>query len=275
MTRIGTLATLLVTLGLAMESSASPLDDFQSDTRRSEGIMAYRVVADTSVHRAMAAPFPPEREVVSAAVEGDLRERWLAALAEGFEPGGDCTPMCLGCEDRLRYRLQFPPLRDSFLVAILWDDHRVVLVRDAKIVGHRTLTARDTAWAALLQATFPSDTPTQMLRASDPGPRPDVPAPGEFVWVEELPEVTRRVQPHYPPRALMRGESGLVMVQALVGPKGRVIEARVTTPRSDFDEPAKVAVEGWRFKPARCGGTPISVWVMVPVRFTFQIPGKR
>jgi TonB family protein len=275
MTRVTALVLLAAALAAPAWVAASPLEDFGVDLRRSEGIMVYRVVADSSVHRPELQFFATDREVASAAVEGDLRERWLALLSSGFEPGGDCAPVCLQCDERVRYRLQFPPLADSFLVAVLWDDHRALLVRGGRMIGHRTLTAVDTAWATLLRATFPDDHLTQMLRATDPGPRPTNWGPNEVVFVDELPEVLRRVEPHYPPRPLMRGESGLVMVQALVGPKGRILDIRIKSPPSDFDEPARVAVEGWRFKPARCGGTAIPVWVAIPIRFTFNVPGSR
>jgi TonB family protein len=265
------IATLLCAAGAA----AGPLEDFQLEMRRSEGIMAYRVVADTVRLKPHMGFFDSDREVASAAVEGDLRERWMALLSSGFEEGTDCATVCVNCEDRVRYRFQFPPLSDSLLVSLMWDDHRAYYFRNGIVVAHRTLTASDTAWAALLHETFPSDTLTQMLSATDPRPPSTRLDPRDTRMVGELPEIIRKVEPHYPPSALMRGEGGTVLLQALVGPKGRVLETRIVTPASVFDESARVAVEGWRFRPARCGGDPVTVWVLIPIRFTFQNPGAR
>jgi len=93
------------------------------------------------------------------------------------------------------------------------------------------------------------------------GRRPEF---GEYVYVDELPEAVTKVVPTYPTD---RKLEGTVVVQALVLEDGSVGDVRVVSSVPMLDEAAIAAVRQWRFKPARAGGTPVAVWVAVPVRF--------
>jgi TonB family protein len=95
----------------------------------------------------------------------------------------------------------------------------------------------------------------------------DLPRFGEYVYVEELPEVESRVAPGYPEIARRAGVEGTVLIQALVGRDGLVKDARVTKSIPMLDSAAIEAVRRWRFSPARARGEPVAVWVAVPVRF--------
>jgi TonB family protein len=96
------------------------------------------------------------------------------------------------------------------------------------------------------------------------------PAFGEYVYVEELPEVVNRVAPVFPQEARERRVDGTVQVQALVGEDGRVKEVRVTKSIPELDAAALAAVRQWIFKPALSKGKPVAVWVAVPVRFSLN-----
>ena len=93
---------------------------------------------------------------------------------------------------------------------------------------------------------------------------------GEFVYVEELPEVLDKTSPRYPKAAREAGIEGTVIVQALVGRDGLVKDVRVTKPIPGLSESAIDAVRKWRFKPAKSKGASIAVWVAVPVKFTLR-----
>jgi len=93
---------------------------------------------------------------------------------------------------------------------------------------------------------------------------------GEYVYVEELPEVISKVEPTYPDDARQAGVEGMVMVQALVGKDGFVKDARAIQSIPMLDEAAVDAVRQWVFKPARSKGQPVAVWVAVPVRFNLH-----
>jgi protein TonB len=99
---------------------------------------------------------------------------------------------------------------------------------------------------------------------------PDRPAFGEYVVVEELPEVLNTVPPAYPAEAREARAEGTVQLQALVLKDGSVGDVRVTQSVPLLDAAAMACVRQWRFKPALSKGAPVAVWVAVPVRFTLH-----
>ena len=101
-------------------------------------------------------------------------------------------------------------------------------------------------------------------------PSDELPAFGEFVYVEELPEAITRVPPDYPEIARASGTEGTVMVQALVGKDGKVKDVRVVKSVPVLDDAAVKAVKQWVFKPALSNNKPVAVWVAVPVRFSLH-----
>ncbi len=130
------------------------------------------------------------------------------------------------------------------------------------------------------EATIPS---VEEMRAAEPGvgtggtgivveppaaaePLPD---PNVYVYVEELPVATRRVEPEYPDLAREAGVSGTVLTRVLVGRDGRVLDVRVDERHSIpmLDEAAVAAARRWVFTPAYANGKPVAVWVAVPFAF--------
>lgn len=87
--------------------------------------------------------------------------------------------------------------------------------------------------------------------------------------VDELPEAITKVAPELPEKARAAGVAGVVMVAAHVREDGAVDSTRVVRPIPLLDDAARACVQQWRFKPALRKGTPIAVWVTVPVRFMF------
>jgi TonB family protein len=100
------------------------------------------------------------------------------------------------------------------------------------------------------------------VRPAPPGA--EVPAYGEFVHVDELPEAITKVAPVYPAN---RAE-GTVMVQALVGKDGRVLDTKIVKSVPGLDEAAAASVRQWTFKPALANSKPVAVWVVIPIKFT-------
>ncbi|MBI1799125.1 MAG: energy transducer TonB [Candidatus Eisenbacteria bacterium] len=98
----------------------------------------------------------------------------------------------------------------------------------------------------------------------------DLPKFGEYVYVEELPELITKVNPVYPEMAREANVDGTVQVQALVGKDGRVKDVKVIKSIPMLNEAAISAVRQWVFKPALANNKPVAVWVGVPVRFTLH-----
>jgi protein TonB len=48
------------------------------------------------------------------------------------------------------------------------------------------------------------------------------------------------------------------------------VQVERSTGHTDLDESAMEAVRRWRFDPARRDGTPVAVWVLIPVEFKLQ-----
>jgi len=101
-------------------------------------------------------------------------------------------------------------------------------------------------------------------------PSDELPAYGEYVYVEEMPEAIKKVQPEYPDLARQANMEGTVIIQALVGKDGKVRETKVVKSVSVLDDAAVQAVKQWVFKPALSNNKPVAVWVAVPVRFTLH-----
>jgi len=106
---------------------------------------------------------------------------------------------------------------------------------------------------------------------------PPAPPPVKAV-VKKAPEIDpkfkRRFQPEYPPTSRRLGEEGSVVLQVLVGPDGKVQDAKVQTSsgKARLDEAAlKHALRAWRFTPGTEDGKPVTTWHSVKV--TFKIEG--
>jgi periplasmic protein TonB len=114
-----------------------------------------------------------------------------------------------------------------------------------------------------------SNTGDQNIQVAPPA-EDALPGLGEYVYVEELPELITKVQPAYPDIAREANVDGTVQVQALVGKDGKVKDVRVMKSIPMLDASAVAAVKQWIFKPALANNKPVAVWVGVPVRFSLH-----
>lgn len=69
------------------------------------------------------------------------------------------------------------------------------------------------------------------------------------------PELTRKIAPQYPIRAMDRGLEGWVEINFQIGADGTVSNAKVTAsmPEDTFDKAALAAVSKWQYAPAETG----------------------
>ena len=128
-----------------------------------------------------------------------------------------------------------------------------------------------------IQASSKSDTSRAQVVLLDVPPDPadctgggPIPIPGEFVYVQELPEALVKVAPNYPDSARQAGVEGTVVVQALVCTSGMIFDTRVVTSIPMLDGATVDAVRQWLFKPAQTFHQPVAVWVTIPIRFSLH-----
>jgi TonB family protein len=75
------------------------------------------------------------------------------------------------------------------------------------------------------------------------------------------------VQPIYPKMAALRGDSGVVTVEATVNEQGKVVAARAVDGPTSLRTAAAEAVSAWKYQPATLNGKPIVVHVTVKLMF--------
>lgn len=116
----------------------------------------------------------------------------------------------------------------------------------------------------------PSDADLRALEATE-GPLPRV---GDFVEADVQPtydenDLVRSLK--YPEVARRNGVEGNVVVRALVNRDGRVVLTVVDKSADPvLDECAVNAVRQVRFTPARQKGTPVAIWIQIPITFSLQ-----
>lgn len=96
-----------------------------------------------------------------------------------------------------------------------------------------------------------------------------LPAPDEFIPVEELPQMIHQEKPEYPRLARQAGITGIVWVKALVNKEGNVLRAQVgkSSGTASLDEAAVETAYKNKFRPGIQNGRPVNCWVTYRVNF--------
>jgi TonB family protein len=119
------------------------------------------------------------------------------------------------------------------------------------------------------------------LLAQDPSPAPSPAPPAASPAADAVrvagkdvpwPKRTKSVTPAYPAQAQAMGQRGIVIVQLLVGPDGKVVSAEVVRSVPPFDEAALVAVRQWEYDVTRVDGQPVPVQLTIPITFALRLP---
>ena len=109
---------------------------------------------------------------------------------------------------------------------------------------------------------------TANFDAPPPPPRPTGPVPVSSLL--KAPVKIRDVSPVYSPLAIASHVEGVVVIEAVIGPTGNIVEARVLRSKPLLDEAALAAVRQWRYTPTLLGGVPTSVILTVTVTFSLK-----
>ncbi len=142
-----------------------------------------------------------------------------------------------------------------------------VPVPDAQAPPEQTIQSQE----EIAQATPSTETTGgDQIQVAPPSDADALPKFGEYVYVEELPEVITKAPIEYPDIARSASVEGTVTVQALVGKDGKVKETKITKSVPMLDQAAENAVKQYVFKPALSNNKPVAVWVAVPVRFSLH-----
>jgi protein TonB len=114
------------------------------------------------------------------------------------------------------------------------------------------------------------------LPLAPPPPPPPPPPPGWGVGAVRVggavhvPQKIKHVGPVYPPIAQSARVQGVVIVEALVGPDGRVEDVRVLRSIPLLDQAAIDAVRQWEFQPTLLNGSPVAILMTATVQFTLS-----
>ncbi len=95
-----------------------------------------------------------------------------------------------------------------------------------------------------------------------------------FVPCEIMPSFVKQKKPRYPDVARRAGIEGRVIVSVLISENGRPMKAqvvkRIPSDQTVFDKSAIECVMNSSYSPGIQNGTPVKVWLTVPIRFELQ-----
>jgi protein TonB len=93
---------------------------------------------------------------------------------------------------------------------------------------------------------------------------------GIRVGAGAVPTRVKNVAPIYPELARASQVQGVVVLEARIGPDGRVTNARVLRSVPLLDQAAIEALSQWEYQPTLLNGSPVPVLITVTINFTLQ-----
>jgi periplasmic protein TonB len=105
-----------------------------------------------------------------------------------------------------------------------------------------------------------------MLRAESAFSSEEVSSSAAIAELDTPPKPVKQNPPNIPPE--LHGLKASVQVGFIIDEKGRVTKARVVqSSNASFDDITLRCVRDWEFQPGTKGGKPVSVRVVIPLRF--------
>jgi len=135
---------------------------------------------------------------------------------------------------------------------------------------YKAVPVRPQIVQAQLDVPLP-DTPPQVDVPEQTSTPPADSPPTEAISDANL-QVTRRVEPGYPPASRRAGEQGTVVLSVLVDAAGhpQQIKVRTSSGHERLDQAAMEAIRRWTFNPAVRGSQKVTAWTSVRVKFELQ-----
>jgi protein TonB len=115
-----------------------------------------------------------------------------------------------------------------------------------------------------------SDADVERILAPLPEEKTAPPEPIRVGGSIRQPQKVRNVDPVYPQLAILSRIEDVVIIEATIGPDGKLMDARVLRGHQMLQQAALVAVRQWEFTPTLLNGVPVPVIMTVTVRFTLS-----
>lgn len=119
----------------------------------------------------------------------------------------------------------------------------------------------------LLAAEALPQVPSMMAFVAAPPPPPEPVRVGGNI---QAPTKVTNVDPRYPPVAQAARVQGVVILEAVIGPDGRVTDVKVLRSVPLLDEAAIEAVRQWTYTPTLLNGVAVPVIMTVTVNFQLR-----
>jgi periplasmic protein TonB len=103
-----------------------------------------------------------------------------------------------------------------------------------------------------------------------PSTEPEAPKPVRVGGQIRAPRKLRNVEPAYPEVAKQARVAGMVILEAVIGPDGKVDNVKVLRGIPLLNDAALNAVKQWVYSPTLLNGTPVPVIMTVTVNFTMS-----
>jgi len=133
----------------------------------------------------------------------------------------------------------------------------------ARIPGASSMSMPAVSMPAPLAPAVPQPAAQAPSAPAKTAPPPPAKVGGQVVPVELI----SRVEPQYPPLARQANVSGEVLLEAVVGPNGRVTDVRMLSGHPLLREAAGAAVRKWTYRPAMLNGQPVESRTQIRINF--------
>jgi TonB family protein len=161
--------------------------------------------------------------------------------------------------------------QDDLTVDLWFYEDIAVFTRRGEFLGFILIAPDAVELLATIGASLPDDDEIRHFpgyRSLESFHRDSLGSEHEYVYVEELPEPIRKVEPEYPDHFdQLDTKTVTVLTQVRVAADGHVEDARIVRSVPMLDGAALECVRQWLFRPAMSAGRPVSVWVAVPVKW--------
>jgi protein TonB len=147
-------------------------------------------------------------------------------------------------------------------------------VKPKPVLKKPVIAKTEPIYIPVAKTTAPPAPPTPVVAPSPPAPKATPapsPQPAKQTFTEAHVDAGYgyNPKPKYPSIARSRGWEGKVLLQVHVSADGDAegVSVSQSSGHDILDEAAVAAVEGWRFRPAKRGDTPVASTVSVPINF--------